>query len=177
MEKSCRKCAPKASPRPLFYFGKQPKTAIACKKFFWKQGILKGGYQKPLKKLTWFFFRTQSLLIEKVIKNKRGLELVTSRSSDYEKKLFILFTLSDEVWWCNIKRFWSYSKNYTCKVMQASSWHHKLFYFHLFFCIWKAWKERGKITKIWISRERKELFRWNKKHFSQFLKENHLAKK
>ena len=28
MEKSCRKCAPKARPRPLFYFGKQPKTAI-----------------------------------------------------------------------------------------------------------------------------------------------------
>ena len=34
MEKSCRKCTPKASPRPLFYFGKQPKTAIACKKLF-----------------------------------------------------------------------------------------------------------------------------------------------
>ena len=26
MEKSCKKCAPKANPRPLFYFGKQPKT-------------------------------------------------------------------------------------------------------------------------------------------------------
>ena len=50
MKKSYRKCAPKASPRPLFYFGKQPKTAIACKKFFWKQDILKGDYQKPLKK-------------------------------------------------------------------------------------------------------------------------------
>ena len=34
--KSCRKWAPKASPRPLFYFGKQPKTAIACKKLFLK---------------------------------------------------------------------------------------------------------------------------------------------
>ena len=34
MEKSCRKFAPKASPRPLFYFDKQPKTAIACRKFF-----------------------------------------------------------------------------------------------------------------------------------------------
>ena len=48
MEKSCRKCAPKTSPRPLFYFGKQPKTAIACKKLFEKEDILKGGYQKPL---------------------------------------------------------------------------------------------------------------------------------
>ena len=34
MEKSCRKCAPKASPRSPFNFAKQPKTAIACKKFF-----------------------------------------------------------------------------------------------------------------------------------------------
>ena len=34
MEKSCRKYASKASPRPPFYFGKQPKTAFACKKFF-----------------------------------------------------------------------------------------------------------------------------------------------
>ena len=43
MEKSCSKYAPNASPRPLFYFGKQPKTAIACKTFF---DILKGDYQK-----------------------------------------------------------------------------------------------------------------------------------
>ena len=34
MEKSCRKCAPKASPRLLFYFGKQLKKAIVCNKFF-----------------------------------------------------------------------------------------------------------------------------------------------
>ena len=55
MEKSCRKCAPKASPRPLFYFGKQPKTAIACKKFFQKQDILKGDYQKSFKKVNFIF--------------------------------------------------------------------------------------------------------------------------
>ena len=29
MDKSFRKCAPKASPRPLFYFGNQHETAIA----------------------------------------------------------------------------------------------------------------------------------------------------
>ena len=62
----------------------------------------------------------------------------------------------------------------TCKFMQANSWRHKLFHFHLFFWIWKVWKGRGKITKIWISQEQKELFRWNKKHFSQFLKGYHL---
>ena len=36
MEKSYRKYAPKASLRPLFYFGKHPKTAIACNNFFFK---------------------------------------------------------------------------------------------------------------------------------------------
>ena len=42
----------------LFYFGKQPKTTIACNKFFWKQYILKEDYEKPIKKLTLFFFQT-----------------------------------------------------------------------------------------------------------------------
>ena len=44
------KIIPKASPRLLFYFGNQPKTAIPCKKFLLKQDILKGDYQKSLKK-------------------------------------------------------------------------------------------------------------------------------
>ena len=34
MGKSYRKYAPKASPRPLFNFGKLPKKAITCKKLF-----------------------------------------------------------------------------------------------------------------------------------------------
>ena len=34
MDKSFRKCAPKASPKPLFYFGKHPETASACNKLF-----------------------------------------------------------------------------------------------------------------------------------------------
>ena len=31
----------------------------------------------------------------------------------------------------------SYSKYYTCKFVQANSWHHELFHFHLSFWIWK----------------------------------------
>ena len=45
---------------------------------------MKKHYQKAFKKLTLFFFRTQSLLMDKVIKNKRGLELVPSRSPGHE---------------------------------------------------------------------------------------------
>ena len=32
----------------------------------------------------------------------------------------------------------------------------------------KEKKRRRQIYKIWISRKQIELFRWNKKHFSQF---------
>ena len=43
---------------------------------------------------------------------------------------------------------------------------------------WLTGRKRGKDknTKTWISRERKDLFRWNKKHFSKFLKGYHLVK-
>ena len=47
MEKLCRKCAPKASPRPLFNFGNRPNQNSHCmqenffkNKIFWK-GIIK----------------------------------------------------------------------------------------------------------------------------------------
>ena len=61
-----------------------------------------------------------------------------------------------------------------------SSWCHKLWdssWVNL-----KKWLTREKIgedknTKDWISREQKEIFRWNKKHFSRFLKDYHLVKK
>ena len=45
---------------------------------------LKHGYQKALEKSFYFFFRIESLFMDKVIKNERGLELVTSGSSGYE---------------------------------------------------------------------------------------------
>ena len=44
MEISCRKSAPKASPR-----SQQPKIAIACKVFFKNKDIVKEDYQKALK--------------------------------------------------------------------------------------------------------------------------------
>ena len=49
MEKSCRRCKPKDSLRPLLDF------------FFWKQDILKENYQKALNKLTLFFLSNRVL--------------------------------------------------------------------------------------------------------------------
>ena len=81
----------------------------------------------------------------------------TSGHKTISEKAVISYVVSDQVWWCNIKRFLSYSKNYICKFLQASPWHHKLFYFHLSIWIWKVWKVKEKITKLWISQEQKEL--------------------
>ena len=54
-------------------------------------------FWKSIVKKYYFFFWTQSLLMDKVIKHKRGLELVTSRSSgrktNSEKFLYLLYII------------------------------------------------------------------------------------
>ena len=129
---------------------------------------MKEDYQKALKKLILFFlwnpvpFNGQSYLKQK----GPGTSDQPLFRLQVQKNSFISYILSDQIWWYNIKRSLNYSKNYICKFMQANSWHHILFHFHLSLLVWKVWKGRGKNTKIRISREQKELFRWNKKHFS-----------
>ena len=125
--------------------------------------------QKALKKLTLVFLSNPDPFSGQSYQKQKGSgtsdqSLFRSRNKFRKIPLFVI--LSDQVWWCNIKLFLSYSKTYISKFMQVSSWHHKLFLFHLSFWIWKVLKAKEKITKIWISREREELFRWNKKHFS-----------
>ena len=95
---------------------KQPLHArnYFINKVFWKRII-----KKPEISLLYFFFQTQSLLMGNFIKNKRGLELVISCSSGYKTssgKFYtiyytISYILSDQVSWCNVKWFLSYSKN------------------------------------------------------------------
>ena len=48
MEKSCRNYTPKASPRPLLDFDKQPKAAISCKKIVLKMRYFERGLWKSL---------------------------------------------------------------------------------------------------------------------------------
>ena len=127
---------------------------------------MKEDYQKALKKVTLFFRLNPGPFNRQNYQKQEGPG--TSCSSGYKasSEKILCYVLSDQVWWCNnIKWFLSYSKNYICKFVQANSWHHKLFHLRLPFWIWKVWKGRGKITKIWISREWNELFRRNKKTF------------
>ena len=129
---------------------------------------MKEDYQKAFKKLTLFFFKTQSLLMNNIIKNKRGLELVTSSPQvtiKVQKNSIISYVLSDQVWWSNIKWFWVIPKITPANLCKPI---HEIIYYStsiLFLWICEVWKGRGKITKILISWERKELFWWNKNHF------------
>ena len=133
----------KLVPDPSFILVNNPKQQLharnSFKKIYWKK-IIKNLFKSYL----YFFFQSQSLLMDKFLKNKSSLELVTSDSSGYKKQVdknyFISNILSDQVWWWLfmvgiIWQFLSYSKNYACKFMQASSWHHKLFHFDLSFWI------------------------------------------
>ena len=102
--------------------------------------------------------------MEKVIENKRGLEIVTIAlkvTKQVQKHSFISYVLSDQVWWCNIKWFLSYSKNDICKFMQVNSWHHN---YSTSIGPFESWSiaERTTVKKIWLSQEQKELSRWNK---------------
>ena len=132
---------------------------IGCKKFF-KIGCFERGLSKSLKKVNFLFS------FEPVFFDGQCYQKQKESGTQVQKHFFIHYLLSDQVWWCNVKQFLSYSENYVYKFMEVSSWHHKLFHFHLSFWILKAWKWREKTTKIWISLEQKELSRWNKKHFS-----------
>ena len=164
MENHAKQVDQKLVPDPFLILGNNPKQPLHAgnsfqNKIFWKR------VSKSLKKLSSFFW-TQFHLMEKLSKTKGawnwwpvGLQVI----KQVQKNSFLRYTLSEQVWSCNVKQFLSYSKNYICKFMHVNSWHHKLFY--LSFWIWKVWKGREKNSKIWISRERKELFRWNKKHF------------
>ena len=94
-----------------------------------------------------------------------GFELASTITLVFKIPLLVIYYLTkfDDV---TQSGFWVNSKNYIFKFRQANLWYHKLFHLHLPFWIWKVWKGREKITKIWISWEQKELFRWNKKLFS-----------
>ena len=104
---------------------------------------MKEDYQKALKKVTLFFLLNAVPFNRQNYQKPKGFETSDQPLFRLRNKFissFISYVLSDQIWWCNIKRFLSYSKNYICKFMQANLWHHKLFHFHLPFWIWKVWK-------------------------------------
>ena len=65
----------KLVPDPFLILVNNPTQSLQARNSFENK---EEDYQKALKSELYFFFWTQSLLMDKVIKNKRDLELVTS---------------------------------------------------------------------------------------------------
>ena len=72
-------------PDPFLILWYKLKQLLHARNSFKNKIFSKRITKKPLKSQLYFFFQTHSLLMNKVFKNKRGLELVTGRSSGYEK--------------------------------------------------------------------------------------------
>ena len=112
---------------------------------------MKEDYQKPFKKLTLFFASNPVPFNGQSYKKQKGLgtsDQSLFRLQNKFTKISLLVILSGQIWWCDIKQFLSYSKNYTCKSMQANSWHHKLFCFHYSSELGKCGREEEKLQKL-----------------------------
>ena len=85
MENHAENVLQKLVPDIFFILVNNPKQPFNARDSFKNKIFWKGIIKNLLKKLTLFiFFRIQSLSVDKVIKNKKGLELVTSLCSGYE---------------------------------------------------------------------------------------------
>ena len=110
---------------------------------------MKEDYQKAFKKFISFFLSNSvSFIGQSYLKQKRSGtsdQLLFRLLNKFRKiPLLAIYYLTK---FDDIKQFLSYSKNYICKFVQANSWHHQLFHFHLSFHIWKVWEGRDKIQK------------------------------
>ena len=85
----------KLVPDPFFILVNNPKQPLHAIHSF-KTRYLKDNYQKPFKNLT-FFFLSNQVPFNGQSYQKKGLELVTSRSSGYEtssqKFLYLLYII------------------------------------------------------------------------------------
>ena len=138
-------------------------------KFFLKQDILEEDYKKALKKLTLFFLLNPVPFNGQNYQKQKGSE--TSDQSFFRLRnkfknipLFIIYYLTnlDGV----IKSsFWVIPKITSANLCMSVD---DIINYSTSICPFESrnWKGSEKITKNWISREQKELFSWNKKHFS-----------
>ena len=138
----------KLVPDPLLILVNNPKEPLHARNYFKNKIFWKRFIKNPKLSQLYFFFRTQSLNVQNYQKQKgpgSSAQLLFRLRNKFKK--ITLLVISDQVWWCNVKRFLSYFKNWICKFMPVISWHHKFFHFHLSFCIWKVWKGREKNYK------------------------------
>ena len=133
-----------------------PKQPLHARKSFKNKTFWKRIIKKPSESWLYFFFHNQSLLMDKVIKNKRGLALATSRFSSHETSSEKFFYSLYIIWPSLMMLCKAVFELFQKLVLQlAYSWRHKLFHFHLSFWIWKLWKGRENYKHFNISRTKR----------------------
>ena len=113
------------------------------------------------------------------LKRDLGLPFGAHFQHDFSTKMFLIEHSINGQSFHVTPYFFLIISNKMCCFSLDRWWHNKLrFFLNQPVKQWLAGRKRGedKNTQIWISQERKELFRWNKKHFSKFLKDYHLVK-
>ena len=75
---------------------------------------MKDDYQKPFKKSILFFLPHPVPFNDQSYQKQCPVALQTTKQG--QKNSFISYILSDQVWWCNIKRLLSYFKNCVANV-------------------------------------------------------------
>ena len=143
---------------------KQPLHAInSCKTKYFEAGL-----SKTFKNINFIFSSNPVSLNDKVIKNKSpgtsGLSLFRLRKKFTKISLFVIYHLTkfDGVIQSSFWIIPNITLTNLCKPI------HDIINYSTFICPFVSgkWKGSEKFSKIWVSRERKELFRWIKKHFS-----------
>ena len=126
--KSCGKCAPKANSRLLFILVNNPKQPLNARNYFKNKIFSKKIIKNVLKNLLYFFsnpipFKGQSyqlqtgsgtsdMLLFRLWNKFTKISLLVIQ---YLTKFDVRYYITNR--WCNMKRFLSYSKKYTCKFM------------------------------------------------------------
>ena len=115
----------------LFFFSVNKPSSHCMQEILLKIRYFEKGLSKIFKKskLYFFSFQTSPFWWTNLSKTKWAWNYWTfplQVIKQVQKKLFISHISSDQVWWCNIKRFLYYSKNYICKLMEANAWQGKL---------------------------------------------------
>ena len=134
---------------------------------------MKEDFQKALKKWTLLFLSNPVPLNEQDYEKQKGsgarnqsLYMLLNKFRKISLLVWKISLLPDQDWWCNIKRFLIIPKITSAKLFTPI---HVIINYYTFICPFlsgKREKEWKKLRKNWISSEQKELFRWNKKHFS-----------
>ena len=137
---------------------------------------MKEDYQKPFKQSTLFFLLNPIPFNEQSYQKQKlpGTSAQSLFRLQNKFRKILIYILSDQVWWCNVKQLLSYFKNCICKFVQANSWHHKLFHFHLSFVSGKSGKKGKKLQKFEYLENKKNFFEEikNTSHFSVGRRQN-----